>query len=91
MAQRILVTPEQLEQVANQFKSSSEQSQQMISRLQQQVNGLQGQWDGMTKQRFFTDFQNAQKQMNTYVQLLESINQELKTIANRFRQADQAR
>jgi WXG100 family type VII secretion target len=89
MAQRILVTPEQLDQVAGQFKSSSEQSQQMISRLAQQVNGLQGQWDGMTKQRFFQDFQAAQKQMNTYVQLLESINAELKGIANRFRQADQ--
>jgi WXG100 family type VII secretion target len=90
MAQRILVTPEQLDQVAGQFKSTSEQSQQMISRLAQQVNGLQGQWDGMTKQRFFQDFQAAQKQMNTYVQLLESINAELKGIATRFRQADQA-
>jgi WXG100 family type VII secretion target len=90
MAQRILVTPEQLEGVASQFKQSSEQSQQMIARLQQNVNNLQGQWDGMTKQRFFQDFQNAQKQMNLYVQTLESINAELRQIATRFRQADQS-
>ncbi|MDQ0243748.1 WXG100 family type VII secretion target [Bacillus fengqiuensis] len=88
---RILVTPEQLDQVSKQFKTASEQSQQMSTKLAQSVKALDSQWDGMTQQRFFQEFQDAQKQMTSYVQLLNSVGQELKDIAERFRQLDNAK
>lgn len=56
MAGRILITPEQVDQVANQFKQSGEQSQQIVSSLTQSISGMEGQWEGMTKQRFFKSF-----------------------------------
>ncbi|MFC7679484.1 WXG100 family type VII secretion target [Paenibacillus sp. GCM10028914] len=91
MAGRILITPEQVEQVANQFKQSGEQSQQIVNSLTQSVNGMEGQWDGMTKQRFFQEFQEASRLMNSFVQTLDSISMELKAIAQKFRMADESR
>ncbi|WP_342555561.1 WXG100 family type VII secretion target [Paenibacillus sp. FSL R7-0652] len=91
MAGRILVTPEQLDQVSNQFKQSGEQSQQIVSTLTQSITSMEGQWEGMTKQRFFQEFQEASKQMQSFVQTLNSISVELSAIANKFRTADQAR
>ncbi|MFM1652484.1 WXG100 family type VII secretion target [Brevibacillus sp. B_LB10_24] len=87
---RILITPDQVDAVANEFRQGREQSQQIIDRLNQQVNNMEGQWDGMTKQRFFQEFQEANKQMSNFLQLLESISQELTQIAARFRQADES-
>jgi len=91
MSTRILITPEQVDQVANQFRQSGEQSQQIVSSLTQAINGMEGQWEGMTKQRFFQEFQEANKQMQAYVQTLNSISQELTAIAAKFRTVDQAR
>lgn len=91
MAGRILITPEQVEQVANQFKQSGDQSQQIVNSLTQSVNGMEGQWDGMTKQRFFQEFQEASRLMQSFVQTLDSISTELKAIAQKFRMADESR
>ncbi|WP_036647701.1 WXG100 family type VII secretion target [Paenibacillus pini] len=91
MAGRILITPEQVDQVANQFKQSGEQSQQIVSTLTQAIHGMEGQWEGMTKQRFFQEFQDANKQMQSFVQILNSISQELTAIATKFRSVDETR
>ncbi|ADM69831.1 WXG100 family type VII secretion target [Paenibacillus sp. SEL3] len=91
MAGRILITPEQVDQVANQFKQSGEQSQQIVSSLTQSISGMEGQWEGMTKQRFFQEFQEASKQMQAFVTTLNSISQELTAIANKFRTVDQTK
>ncbi|WP_374015705.1 WXG100 family type VII secretion target [Paenibacillus thiaminolyticus] len=91
MAGRILITPEQMDQVANQFKQGGEQSQQVVSGLTQAIQGMEGQWEGMTKQRFFQEFQEASGQMQAFVQTLNGISEELRTIANKFRTIDQQR
>ncbi|MBA4496553.1 WXG100 family type VII secretion target, partial [Paenactinomyces guangxiensis] len=43
-----------------------------------------------TKQRFFQDFQEARKNMENFVHLLDNISQALTQIATKFRQTDQA-
>ncbi|OAJ72495.1 type VII secretion protein EsxA [Brevibacillus sp. SKDU10] len=85
---RILISPDQVDEVASQFQQSKEQSQQVIDRLNQQIHQMEGQWDGMTKQKFFQEFQEANRQMTGFVLLLESISNELHAIATKFRQAD---
>lgn len=87
---RILINPDEVEGVAKDFKSKREQSQQIITALNQRINSLEGQWDGMTKQRFFQDFQEAKKNMENFTQLLDNISQALSQIATKFRQTDQA-
>lgn len=87
---RIKVTPEQVHEVANQFKQASQQSQDMVSRLQSTMNSLQPEWEGMTQQRFYGEYEQWKTSMNQFVQLLQSIGQQLDAIADRFAAADQA-
>jgi len=86
---RILVTPEQVHDVANQFNAASQESEQMVQRLQSTMNGLAPNWDGMTAQRFYGDYENWRNSMTQFVQLLSQISQELHAIADRFAAADQ--
>ena len=86
---RILVTPEEVHNVANQFSQASQESQDMINRLESTMSNLEPQWEGMTKQRFYQEYQNWRNQMRSFVDLLNQISQELHAIADRFAAADQ--
>lgn len=86
---RIKVTPDQVHQVASQFKNASSQTQDMVSRLQQTMDGLQAEWEGLAQQRFYGDYQQWRTTMNSFVQLLGQISTQLDQIAERFAQADQ--
>lgn len=86
---RIRVTPGQVRQVAAQFSQASSQSEDMVGRLTNAVNGMQPEWEGMTSQRFYSDFQQWSAQMRQFIELLKSINTQLNQIADRFAAADQ--
>jgi len=86
---RILVTPEQVHEVANQFNSASQESEQMVQRLESTMGNLAPNWDGMTAQRFYGDYENWRTNMRTFVELLAQVSQELHAIADRFAAADQ--
>ena len=86
---RILVTPEEVHNVANQFSQASQESQDMINRLESTMSNLEPQWEGMMKQRFYQEYQNWRNQMRSFVDLLNQIGQELHAIADRFAAADQ--
>lgn len=91
MAQRIRITPEQVRQAGNQFRQGSDQSRDILSRLRTTVNNLQAEWEGMTKERFYGEYQRWEQSMTQFVELLQSIGQQLDAIATRFEQADQAK
>ena len=86
---RIKITPEQIREVAKQFSQSGTQSQEMVTRLTNTINGMQSDWEGMTSQRFYGDFQQWSGQMSKFVELLNSISTQLSQIADRFSSADQ--
>ncbi len=86
---RIRITPEQVRQVAGQFAQAANQSQEMVTRLTNAVNSMQPEWEGMTSQRFYSDFQQWSGQMTRFVELLNSISTQLNQIADRFAAADQ--
>ncbi|MFN3761978.1 MAG: WXG100 family type VII secretion target [Anaerolineae bacterium] len=86
---RIRITPEQVRQVAGQFAQAANQSQEMVTRLTNAVNSMQPEWEGMTSQRFYGDFQQWSGQMTRFVELLNSISTQLNQIADRFAAADQ--
>lgn len=86
---RIRVTPEEVNQVATQFRNASQQSQEMVNRLQQTMNSLQPNWEGLAQQRFYGEYEQWRNSMTQFVQLLANIAQQLDQIAERFRQADQ--
>lgn len=86
---RIRITPEQVRQVAGQFAQAANQSQEMVTRLTNAVNSMQPEWEGMTSQRFYADFQQWSGQMARFVELLNGISTQLNQIADRFAAADQ--
>ena len=87
---RIKITPDQVRQVGNQFKQASQQSNEMVSRLQNTMNSMEPEWEGLTKERFYQEFQQWRTSMNQFVELLNGIGQQLDAIAARFEAADQA-
>jgi len=86
---RIRISPEQVRQVAAQFAQSAAQSDEMVNRLANAVKSMQPEWEGMTSQRFYSDFQQWRTQMQQFTELLRGINQQLNQIADRFAAADQ--
>jgi len=86
---RIKITPDQVRQVGSQFKQASQQSQEMVGRLQNTMSGMEGEWEGLTKERFYQEFQQWRTSMNQFVELLNGIGQQLDAIAARFEAADQ--
>ncbi|MGA8941223.1 MAG: WXG100 family type VII secretion target [Thermoactinomyces sp.] len=90
MSDRIQIDPSQLEAIAKEFQAKRQESEQIIQTLNSRIQSLEGQWQGMTQRRFFTDFQEAKKNMDNFTMLLENIATALNQIAQKFRQADQA-
>ncbi|MDQ0087471.1 WXG100 family type VII secretion target [Paenibacillus anaericanus] len=86
---RILITPEEMDRISTQFKTGATQSQEISTKLNSAIQAMQGQWDGMTQQRFFQRYETDKKNMQTYIQMLNEVSDELKTISDRFRAADQ--
>lgn len=90
MSEVIRISPEQVRQVASQFRNAGEQSRQMVAQLSGSVKGVESEWAGMAKNQFFLEYQQWEGSMQQYVQLLEQIGEELEQIARRFEEADQA-
>ncbi|ANS75337.1 type VII secretion protein EsxA [Paenibacillus yonginensis] len=86
---RILITPEEMDNVAKQFSSAADQSRDMASKLNSTIQSMQGQWEGMTQQKFFQRYETDKKNMDTYINMLKDVSTELNKIAERFRTADQ--
>lgn len=89
MSNRILVTPEQLEQVSAQFAQSGQLSGDLVQRLQRSIHEMEGQWEGMTRERFYGDYQHARTTMLKFVECLQTISAELKQISVKFRSTDE--
>lgn len=85
---RIKVAPEQIRQLSAQFRQASQQSQQISSNLTNVVNQMQGEWEGMTQQRFFQEYELWKTSMAGFVQQLDSVAQQLDAVATRFETID---
>ena len=85
---RIKISPEQVRQLSGQFKQASQESQQIFNNLSSSVNNIQGEWEGVTQQRFFQEYEQWKTSMSQFVQLLDSIGAQLDTVAARFESVD---
>lgn len=84
----IKISPDQVRQMSNQFKQAGEQSRQMLATLNTSVEGAQGQWEGMTQQRFFQEYEQWKASMTQFAQQLEDISNQLSSVAARFETID---
>ena len=86
---KITIAPEEVHQAASKFEQASGQSQEIVSSLQSLMGNMQPQWEGMTSQRFYQDYEQWRTSMTQFVELLSKIGTELHAIADRFAAADQ--
>lgn len=91
MATRIKITPEQIRGVAHEFRNASAQSEDMVNRLETNIVGMESDWEGLTKEHFYQQFQDWKKTMVHFVQLLDGINRQLVSIAGDFEEVDRRR
>jgi WXG100 family type VII secretion target len=91
MAKQIRINPDELDAVAEQVRKSRAQSADLINNLKKSILGLQNQWEGTTQTRFYSTFTAAQKEMDSYLRLLEDVATDMKNIATKFRQTDESR
>ncbi|MDQ0658467.1 WXG100 family type VII secretion target [Paenibacillus sp. W2I17] len=86
---QIKVTPEQLETVSGQFAQAHQQLSGFMSTLDGKMSFMRSNWDGMERERFYNDYSTAQGTMKSVLELVLSIQSELKKIAERFRTTDE--
>ncbi|MGX1826640.1 WXG100 family type VII secretion target [Paenibacillus taichungensis] len=86
---QIKVTPEQLDTVSGQFAQAHQQLSGFMSTLDSQIRVMRSNWDGMERERFYNDYATAQGTMKSVLELILSIQSELKKIAERFRTTDE--
>lgn len=91
MSKLIKITPEQLNELGGKFLACSEQNTAMAKELTNLMNGVKGDWEGVSKERFFQSYSNADKELNNVSVLLKDVGDELKAIAERFRTADETK
>ncbi|MEK3731592.1 WXG100 family type VII secretion target [Paenibacillus sp. FSL M8-0334] len=86
---RILVPPEVLLKVGEQFGQAAGQLESMIHTLNQSIHTLASGWEGTTRSRFYADFQRAHREMTQTTEHIQRTSLELKAIAQRFKAADE--
>lgn len=85
---KILVPPEVLLSVSEQFNRASNQLEANSNMLNQHIQMLASCWDGTTCSRFYYDFQQAYRDMKLTIEHMQVTSQELKKIAYKFMQVD---
>ncbi|KKO51172.1 hypothetical protein [Paenibacillus sp. DMB20] len=66
---KILVPPEVMLKVSDQFAGASEHLGMITSHLNTQITMMMLLWDGTTQRRFFDDFQEAQSVADAVVEV----------------------
>mgnify|MGYP000909230967 CR=1 FL=1 len=64
------------------------QNQAMIFEMDKHVNSLQSQWEGVAHQDFFIKIQEWRKVMETSINLLKEIGEQMDQIQKRFESID---
>ncbi|WP_051317088.1 WXG100 family type VII secretion target [Ectobacillus panaciterrae] len=63
---KIRIKPEQVMDVAKQFQQAQQQAQTLAASLRKSIYGLESQWNGVTRERFFQNFQQSNRIIDQY-------------------------
>ncbi|QNV56345.1 hypothetical protein GMA19_01506 [Paenibacillus polymyxa E681] len=85
---RILVPPDKLMEVADQFLHGKHEMERMLNFLSGRIDFVQQGWSGTTQERFFQEFQVSRQSMSVTLERLSTVAQELIFISKNFTQVD---
>ncbi|OMF68614.1 WXG100 family type VII secretion target [Paenibacillus glucanolyticus] len=88
MSGRIEVSPEELRRAAADIRSGSDYGGELVAKMSQIIETLNAEWEGVSQQRFRTEAEETKAQLVNFIQMMNSMEQELMSIAARFAEAD---
>lgn len=88
MAQRILVTPDELRDSSSKFKKGSNDVTTLLEQLRTEVGSLEQVWDGAAQDSFFQAFHQMDEQLKMFPQILDGISQQLTMVAQTIEETD---
>lgn len=91
MSKQIKITPEELTRIGERFVKCSELNRTMATELKGLIGGVSGQWEGVSKERFYDSYSDAEKELENVSVLLSDVGEELKAIALRFKTVDETK
>ncbi|WP_277376155.1 WXG100 family type VII secretion target [Paenibacillus polymyxa] len=85
---RILVPPDKLLEVSDQFLQGKHEMERMLNFLSGRIDFVQQGWYGATQERFFQEFHGSRQSMSMTLERLSTAAQELIFISKNFTQVD---
>ena len=61
---------------------------ELVARLSQVIETLNAEWEGVSQRRFRTEAEETKARLMNFIQMMNSMEQELMSIAARFAEAD---
>lgn len=90
MSGQIKMSPAELTQKAREYGSSSDQINQILSRLQTLQGELRDQWEGQAFRSFDEQFTDLQPKVQNFAELMMEIQTQLTKTAEAMQEQDQA-
>ena len=88
---QIVVEPQQLADVGNQFQSKRGELETLIQQAKTYVNNLQGAWKGNRATTFFSNYASMEPNLKAAMETLQRTSELLKTASADFAQVDNIR
>lgn len=92
MAERIMMTPQELNDGANHLRSCLEAINEQVKSLKSRVDDVCSRWEGAAQQSFINQFENQMFPIlrDTLPQVVEGVANELDAAANAIRETDES-
>lgn len=92
MAERIMMTPQELNDGATFLRQRLEAINQEVSQLKSKVDDVVSRWEGAAQQSFINQFENEMYPIlrDTLPDVIEGISLELDSAANAIRETDES-
>lgn len=90
MSERIMMTPQELNDAATFLRQRLEAINQEVASLKSRIDDVSSRWEGSAQQSFINQFENDMYPIlrDTLPQVIEGISDELDAAANAIRQVD---
>ena len=89
MAQRIAITPEELQTLGGEFSTSASQIGEIMTKLESQINSLESSWEGAVKLSYFEEYQQRKPSIQEFQEMVNILWEQLKTIAQELETTDE--
>lgn len=88
MAYQIRITPDQMRERANQYRTQAEIIAEVIARMDSLISALQGEWEGAAFEAFVSVYQEKRPVLMHAVDLAHQIGDALKSTGHHFEEMD---